>query len=332
MVRARKNVTDFLGLTDHYTDYKRNERIINAIIKERELENDPPGLAHILPDGTIGYGEQPLIPLEYELMGYTPVGDVQTFAVDVPEAYKRGGVKAALKMAGLGLIGFIPGIGDAASKIGKKYAVRHGVPKKVVEQSIKKGAMNAVAPSIALTNPERFYGFGYAGRDGVTFLGDNTLLKNAELYIGDASTPTVPRVIEHYKLPEDIPQEELLEYMKKYADEVHRANNSTVSEKFLREYAMNGFFPYNEAKVYENIPYNKFKAAITDYRNTDIIRALSDEGLEIFPIYPEFHSTERALSEEVNWLVNNFYYDHPEYLFSKGGGLLMRRKKPKIFA
>ena len=61
LVRARKNVTDFLGITDHYTDYKRNKRIADAVIRKYELANDPPGPAHRLPDGTISYGEEPLI-------------------------------------------------------------------------------------------------------------------------------------------------------------------------------------------------------------------------------------------------------------------------------
>lgn len=61
LVRARKNVTDWLGITNHYTDYRRNQRVTDAILKEYELANDPPGPAHRLPDGTISYGEKPLV-------------------------------------------------------------------------------------------------------------------------------------------------------------------------------------------------------------------------------------------------------------------------------
>lgn len=61
LVRARKNVTDFLGWTNHYGDYRRNQRVADAILKEHELANDPPGPAHRLPDGTIAYGEKPLV-------------------------------------------------------------------------------------------------------------------------------------------------------------------------------------------------------------------------------------------------------------------------------
>ena len=57
LVRARKNVTDWLGITNHYTDYRRNQRVTDAVLKEHELANDPPGPAHRLPDGSISYGE-----------------------------------------------------------------------------------------------------------------------------------------------------------------------------------------------------------------------------------------------------------------------------------
>lgn len=339
LVRARKNVTDYLGLTHHYDEYKKSQRVAEEVVRRNNPYNGT--VYKKLPTGHVVPSEQPLIPMEYELMGYTPVGDVQTFALEVPEAYKQGGVEAALKMAGLGLIGFVPGVGDAVSKAGKKYAVRHGVPKKVIEQNIERGTMSTVAPSIALTNPERLFGFGYAGRDGVTFLGDNTLLKNAELYLGDAQTPTIQRVMNHYKLPDDIPQEELLEYVKRYADEVYRADQPIATEEAIRK-GISGVYPYNEAKVYEAVPYNKFKAAITDHRNTDIIKTLSDEGLEVIPIYPENYPMNRELSEMVNWEANNFYYDHPEYLFSEGGRLYSEetnthyeeklKKKSKRFA
>ena len=61
LVRARKNVTDWLGITNHYTEHRRNQAVADAVLKEYELENDPPGPAHRLPDGTVSYGEEPLV-------------------------------------------------------------------------------------------------------------------------------------------------------------------------------------------------------------------------------------------------------------------------------
>lgn len=55
------------------------------------------------------------------ILDFTPiVGDIKGLTVDPHRAYKEDGWKGALAMAGLGLIGLIPGVGDAAKKVGKK--------------------------------------------------------------------------------------------------------------------------------------------------------------------------------------------------------------------
>lgn len=58
LVRARKNVTDFLGITHHYDDYRRNKAVSETILEQKD--NNLPQYAHRLPDGTISYGEEPL--------------------------------------------------------------------------------------------------------------------------------------------------------------------------------------------------------------------------------------------------------------------------------
>ena len=54
------------------------------------------------------------------ILDFTPViGDIKGLTIDPYRAYKEDGWKGALSMAGLGLIGLIPGVGDTAKKISK---------------------------------------------------------------------------------------------------------------------------------------------------------------------------------------------------------------------
>lgn len=54
------------------------------------------------------------------ILDFTPiVGDIKGLTIDPYRAYKEGGWDAGLKMAGLGLIGLVPVVGDAAKKAGK---------------------------------------------------------------------------------------------------------------------------------------------------------------------------------------------------------------------
>lgn len=54
------------------------------------------------------------------ILDFTPViGDIKGLTIDPYRAYKEDGWKGALSMAGLGLIGLVPGVGDVAKKAGK---------------------------------------------------------------------------------------------------------------------------------------------------------------------------------------------------------------------
>lgn len=57
------------------------------------------------------------------ILDFTPiVGDIKGLIIDPYRAYKERGWDAGLKMAGLGLIGLVPVVGDAAKKAGKKIS------------------------------------------------------------------------------------------------------------------------------------------------------------------------------------------------------------------
>lgn len=57
------------------------------------------------------------------ILDFTPiVGDVKGLTVDSYLAFKNEGLDAGLMMAGLGLIGLIPGVGDVAKKAGRKIS------------------------------------------------------------------------------------------------------------------------------------------------------------------------------------------------------------------
>lgn len=76
------------------------------------------------------------------ILDFTPiVGDIKGLTVDPYRAYKEDGWKGALSMAGLGLIGLIPGIGDAAKKGFKTFQLN-----RLLNKNIKK-AVNLTYPT-----------------------------------------------------------------------------------------------------------------------------------------------------------------------------------------
>lgn len=98
------------------------------------------------------------------ILDFTPiVGDIKGLTIDPYKAYKEKGWGAGLKMAGLGLIGLVPGVGDIAKKAGTvvlksvnniPFIFRNDNLKKIHELSDARLAN--VAKSTIFTNNKQF--------------------------------------------------------------------------------------------------------------------------------------------------------------------------------
>lgn len=310
---------------DEYTAPVDNTRVYNNIL---------PINKHIT-DKKINF-----VPKELDLtdspLGYFPIiGDVLQGIQSIVDVTNKN-YKNALLNAGLL---FIPNIIEkpikGSIKTAGKYAIRHQISKEAALKQIRTGNPEAVAPSLALTTRDRTMGSAYAGNDGIYLIGnpDNIYNKEIEAFIGDGSSPRVKDIKQKYNIDYDIPNDELLEYFKKYRNEINLKNSNTLQEVY--DSPIKGGFPYHEIKVYDNIPYSDFGYGIIPYSDDEIISYFKNANIPYELYDNRLYRNNYDFSNRIHNRIHDIITDNPNLAFKCGGRIkarngIIKRIKNKI--